>query len=294
MSTAPFHLMGWVDDPARHALARTFAPPLAQAAPQLMGADVDVFLYRAMKDALGNYVPYVAQKIGDCTSFGSGHALDLLQCVEVVLGKQPIGFLETCTECIYGLGREIANMLGSGDGCYGVAVAKALVEQGAVPRKLVGPYSGDRAKSWGSSGVPAEIKKAAAENKLGSAALVTTCDELDAALASGYPAAGGFGQGFVMHRDQEGLCQQSGRWGHEQCCTGRRRRNGKRQYLLWQSWGPGVPDGPLTDDQPDFSFWITEESMADILGQRDFLAFSKFGGFEKRPLPSSWSYSDYI
>ncbi len=294
MTFDPTRHGGWIDDPARHALARTFAPPLAQAAPQLMGADQDVFLYRAWKDVLGDYPHYVAQQIGDCTSFGSGHAIDLLQCVEIHLGHQPIGYLETCTEAIYGMGREIANMLGGGDGCYGVAVAKALVEMGAVPRKLVGDYSGRRAKEWGGRGVPDEIKKAAAQFKLGSAALVTTCDELDAALANLYPAAGGFGQGFTMHRDADGVCQQSGRWGHEQCCAGRRRRNGKRQYLLCQSWGDNVPDGPLTDDQPNFSFWIEEAAMADILGQRDFLAFSKFPGFEKRPIPASWTIKDYI
>jgi hypothetical protein len=260
------HLTGWIDSPDRHALAATFAPPLAQAAPHLMyGAGEDVFLFRAWKDVLGSYPAYVAQQIGDCTSFGSGHAIDLLQCVEASIGKEPISYLETCTEAIYGMGREIAGMLGGGDGCYGVAVAKALVTMGAVPRKLVGAYSGNRAKEWGGRGVPESVKTAAAQFKLGSAALVTTLDELDAALANGYPAAGGFSQGFTMHRDQDGCCRQSGRWGHEQCCAGRRTRNGRRQYLLCQSWGANVPDGPTTDDQPDFSFWIDQDPMASIL-----------------------------
>jgi hypothetical protein len=295
MSFDPITMGGWIDDPARHPMAATFAPPLAQAAPQLMGADEDVFLYKAWKEVLGDYPAYVAQRIGDCTSFGSGHALDLLQCVEIAIGKEPIAYLETCTEFIYGTGREIAGMLGGGDGCYGVAVAKALVEVGAVPRKLVGPYDGNRAKSWGARGVPAEMKTAAAEHKLGAAALVTTLEELDAALANGYPSAGGFSQGFTMHRDADGVCRQSGRWGHEQCCIGRRKRpDNRRQYLLGQSWGPNVPDGPLTDDQPNFSFWIWDTDMLSILRQRDWLAFSKFAGFERRPLPAAWTTKDFI
>ncbi len=122
------------------------------------------------------------------------------------------------------------------------------------------------------------MKTTAAPFKVGSAALITTLEELDAALANGYPSAGGFSQGFTMHRDADGVCQQSGRWGHEQCCVGRRRRNGRRQYLLGQSWGLNVPDGPLTDDQPNFSFWIDETPMASILSQRDWLAFAKFPG----------------
>jgi hypothetical protein len=430
----PVELCGWRDSPDRHALARTFAPPFAQAAPGLMGDSADCLLYKAYKTALGNYPAYVRQEIGDCfpagtmvrmagrterpieavrkgdrvmthegrpmpvlrtlrkhysgeiltlgargcgrtvsatidhrfryfpgtagavpgwkpiagiepgmtviheedvvpwpvaveridrrdshagevfcleveddhsfvangfhvhncTSFGSGHAVDLLQCVEITIGKEPIAFLETCTEAIYGMGREIGNMLGGGDGCYGVAVAKALTTMGAVPRKLVGDYSGQRAKQWGSRGVPAEIKTAAAAFKVGAAAMVTTLEELDAALANCYPAAGGFSQGFTMHRDSDGMCRQSGRWGHEQCCAGRRTKNGKPQYLLLQSWGPGIPDGPTTDDQPDFSFWIDAQAMASILSQNDFLAFSKFPGFDRRPIPAEFDYASAV
>lgn len=289
------HLTGWVDHPGRHAVAATLPhPTLAQAAPELIGADRDVFLYKAWKDVLGKYPDYPAQQIGDCTSFGSGHALDLLQAVEIALGNQPIGYKETCTEAIYGLGREVAGMLGSGDGCYGVAVAKALTDFGAVPRESVGPYSGRRAKEWGARGVPPEVKRAAAAFRLGAATLVTTLDELDAALANLYPCAGGFAQGFTLHRDADGACRQSGRWGHEQACAARRRRNGGRQYLLLQSWGNDLPDGPTTDDQPPFSFWIDESAMASILAQRDFLVFSKFDGFEPRPIPPRWSYEEFI
>jgi hypothetical protein len=291
----PVHLLGWVDDfPARRDLAAQFAPPLAQVAPHLMGADQDVLLYKAWKEVLGAYPAYVAQKIGDCTSFGSSHCVDLLQCIEIFLLKEPTAFQEICTEFIYGAGREIAGMLGGGDGCYGVAVAKAFTTVGAVTRKLVGPYDGNRAKQWGSRGVPAEMKTAAAPFKVGSTALITTLDELDASLANLYPSAGGFSQGFTMHRDQDGCCQQSGRWGHEQCCAGRRTRNGRRQYLLCQSWGPNVPDGPLTDDQPDFSFWIDETAMGSILSQQDWLTFSKAPDFEKRPVPAKFRHSRMV
>ncbi len=87
-----------------------------------------------------------------------GHAVDLLQCVEITIGKEPITYQETCTEFIYGVGREIAGMLGGGDGCYGTAVAKALVNVGAIPRKLIGPYDGNRAKQWGGSGRPRRVE----------------------------------------------------------------------------------------------------------------------------------------
>ncbi|WP_422932069.1 hypothetical protein [Singulisphaera sp. PoT] len=290
----PLHLCGWVDDPNRHAVARTLPfRTLAQANPNLRASGNDIFLYKAWKDALGSYPSYVAQQIGDCTSFGSGHAVDLLQCIEMVIGKEPIVYKETCTEAIYGLGRKVGGMLGSySDGCYGVAVAKALTDYGAVPRELVGSYSGDRAKKWGYSGVPDDIVKHAADFKLGAATLVTTLDMLDAALENLYPAAGGFSQGFEMTRNADGVCRQSGSWGHEQACVGKRTKNGRRQYLLVQSWGDQLPSGPLSDDQPSWSFWIDESSMASILSQNDFLTFAKFPGFERREPPASWTYAD--
>jgi hypothetical protein len=294
----PVHLCGWVDHfPARVGLAATFCKPLAQTAPHLMAvaAEDNVYLYKAWKDALGAYPNYVAQQIGDCTSFGSGHAIDLLQCVEIVLGHEATAWLEVCTEAIYGIGREIAGMLGGGDGCYGVAVAKALTDVGSTTRKAVGAYSGQRAKQWGGrGGVPQAVKETLSPFKVKSAALITTLDELDAALSNGYSSAGGFSQGFSMTRDSNGMCRQSGRWGHEVMCAAKRVRDGRREYMLCQSWGRNVPSGPTPEDMPDFGFWISGESMADILGQRDWLTFGGAPDFEVRPLPSTWTYASYI
>lgn len=286
-------LCGWVDSPKRHEIAATLPfPSFAAAAPDLMAGDTskDVFLYKAWKDVLGSYPSYPAQQIGDCTSFGSGHTLDLLQCIEIATGAK-IEYRETCTEAIYGMGREVAGMLGGGDGCMGTAVAKAISEGGVITREKVGPYSGQRAKQWGGrGGVPDDVKKAAAEFKGTVTTLITTLDEHDAALANGYPSAGGFGEGFSMHRDADGVCRKQGRWGHEVGCSAKRTRNGRKQYLLDQSWGNNVPDGPTTDEQPSFSFWISAEDMAGILAQRDWLTFSLFSGFIKKDLPDRWSW----
>jgi hypothetical protein len=209
----PLHLMGWLDAPGRHAVAATLGPPLARVAPHLMGADQDVFLYRAWKDVLGSYPAYPAQQIGDCTSFGSGHATDLLQCVEIAIGHEPEAYKEVCTEAIYGMGREIAGMLGGGDGCFGAAVAKAVMK-GVAPREAVGPYSGRRAQEWGARGTPADVQAKAAEHPVKATAMVTTLDELDAALGNGYPVIVCSDQGFTMTRDADGLCQPRGSWAH--------------------------------------------------------------------------------
>jgi hypothetical protein len=293
----PLHLMGYVDDPSRHAVTATLDyPSFAAAAPDLMGVDVDadVFLYKAWKEVLGNYPSYVAQAIGDCTSFASGHTVDLLQCIDIAVGHQAAEFKEISTEAIYGIGREIAGMLGRGDGCYGAAVAKALTDVGAMSREQVGPYSGQRAKQWGGrSGVPSEVKTACAEHKLGSATLVTTLDEADAALANGYPFIVCSNQGFTMTRDADGFCQARGSWSHAMGVSAKRTRNGQKQYLIDQSWGDNVPSGPTSDDQPTFSFWAAANVLASMLRGRDSLAFSKFKYFPGKPLPSSWRWADF-
>lgn len=289
------HLCGWIDyAPAREAIAATFpGRTLALAAPHLMVTASDrhdVFLYRAWKDVLGKYPDYVAQEIGDCTSFGCGHACDLTQCVEIVAGEAE-EYHELCTEAIYGMGREIGNMLGRGDGCYGVAVAKAVCDLGVVPRDAVGPYSGQRAKEWGRTGVPAEMKQAAAAHKFGQSTLITTLEEADAAIDNGYVAAGGGMEAFAMTRDAAGICRKTwGSWAHEMITgAGRKRIGGAVYYLYCQSWGPNTPDGPTPDDMPDFSFWVHEDDHVRRLARGDTVAVSKFDGFPARNLPSHWT-----
>ncbi len=292
------HLLGWVDDPERHAVAATIGPPLSQLAPALyQGAPPDnIFLFKAWKDALGSYPDYPAQAIGDCCSWGSGHALDLLQCIESVINKKPLIYHEVCTEAIYGMGREIGGMLRSGDGCYGSAVAKAVVQMGAIPRDPAfggpGPYSGQRAKSWGRSGAPDDVKKKAAEHKLGAAAMVQSLSDVDAALANGYPGIVCSNQGFTSPRDSNGVCYARGSWAHCLSWGGRRLRDGKVEYLIFQSWGASQPGGPLSDDQPVFSFWAPAATFSSMLRAQDSFAFSAFGGFEVRPLPPHWTWSD--
>lgn len=225
--------------------------------------------------------------VHNCTSFGAGHALDLLQCIEIATGE-PEEFKEISTEAIYGIGREIAGMLRGGDGCYGSAVARALAEFGAVPREEVGSYAGSRAKEWGRKGVPAAIKEKCKAHMLGSATLVTTLAELDAALNNGKPVTVASNQGFSMTRDSEGVCDPQGSWAHQMFICARRRKG--QHYLLGQSWGDNAPQGPLSDDQPKFSFWAPGKTVARMLAVKDSWAFSLWGGFQRKDLPPGWSY----
>jgi hypothetical protein len=289
------HLCGWrgADD-----IQRTFAshfPTLARSAPHLMEgpAPTDpVLLFKAWRDVLGQDPAYPAQQIGDCVSFGHGHGNDLLQCIEIGLGE-PVVYQETDTEFIYATSRELAGILGRQDGSYGAAAVKAMTTLGMVSRAMLGgdgSYSGQRAKAWGFSGAPASVKAEAGAFKLGSAALVSTWDELVAALRNGYPVTICTGQGFTLDRDAQGFCQARGSWGHCMLIAGV--RFDRPGACIVQSWGPACPTGPQALDQPSFSFWADQAVVARILAEGDSWALSKSPAFQKRELPPAWKYHD--
>lgn len=294
---------GWENDPAAHEAARQAVGIIAfaDAAPFCMTAPIpdDILLYRAYKDALGQYPGYPAQQIGDCESFGNGHADDLSQCVEMAIDQSDTDYRETCTEALYAAGREAGGMLGRGDGCYGSAMVKAMVELGVVPREAVGAYSGQRAKLWGRTGMPADVRKIAAEHKFtGGAALVTTGDEAIAALAAGYPVPISSDCGFQGHggfkRDANGFCYVGGSWPHCMCIVGRISSDGQDSFVIAQSWGPTMPSGPVVLDMPVFCFRARRSDVERyILSKRDSYAITRAPAFAKRALPSNWTVADF-
>ncbi len=144
----PFQsLCGWRGiDPTQKVFASQF-PALRRVAPRLFGdpaAASPTLLYKAWEDTLGAFPSYPAQQIGDCVSFGHAHGNDLLQCIEHQLGA-PLDFRETDTEFIYAASREVAGILGSGDGCYGAAAVKAMTTIGMVSREMLGAGEPTRA-----------------------------------------------------------------------------------------------------------------------------------------------------
>ncbi len=290
-------LCGWNDQPDQvtRVLASLAHPYFADAAYPIMGSglDGDVLLYKAWKDALGKYPGYVAQAIGDCVSFGTGHAVDLLQCVQMAVGKQNEAFEETSTEAIYGMARvDIGGERGSHqDGAVGAWAAQAVMKIGTLSREKVGPYSGQRAKQWGADGVPMHLEDLAPQHKVRTTSLVKTWDELCAALANGYPVTVCSNQGFTMTRDANGFCSPRGHWGHCMMIAGIRRDI--PGALICQSWGDNVPSGPTALDQPDFSFWADRRTVESMLACGDSWAFSTFEGYPGQVLPDRWSYEGF-
>lgn len=287
--------LGWLGIDDVQKLAAQAFPSLSQVAPNLFGAATPtepIVLYKAFTDVLGKFPDYVPQEIGDCVSMGHGHGHDLLQCVEIALGGG-LEYRETDTEFIYGASREVAGILGRQDGSYGSAAVKAMTTVGIVSREMLGTdgkYSGSRAKAWGLSGPPADVKAKAAPYKLGSAAKVTTWDELEAAITNGYPVSICSNWGFNSPRDKDGFCAARGTWGHCMVIAGV--RFDRPGACILQSWGPDQPQGPTALGQPTFSFWAERQYIEKILAMGDSWALGKAAKFVAREVLPHWRYLD--
>lgn len=291
------HLGGWIDAPEHvEAFLSTLSrPTFATAAPGLAGAGAGqtILLYKAFKGAIGSYIDYPAQEIGDCVSHGFGHGIDLLQSVQIALGHKAEAFKQTATEAIYGMARvDIGGGAIWGDGAVGAWAAKAVSTIGTVSRDVVGAYSGSRAKSWGRSGVPANVKSQAADHQVKTVALVSTYAELEDALANGYPVPVCSNQGFTMVRDASGFCTPKGTWGHCMLIAGVRAGD-RPGACIFQSWGKNVPSGPTDLDQPDNSFWADRRVVESMLAAQDSWALSSFDGYPGQVLPSNWTYGGF-
>jgi hypothetical protein len=289
-------LGGWRPNPAEvgRILSTLRRPQFATAAPQLSGSGTDrqTLLYKAFKDVNGGqYIPYAAQAIGDCVSFGHGHGVDLLEAVQIAIGKSNEVFKPTCTEAVYGMARvDIGGEHSYSDGAVGAWAAKAISTLGTVNRDLTGPYDGQRAKAWGHDGVPGSIKSAAVAHKVKTVSLVSTYAELEDALANGYPVTVCSDQGFTLTRDSQGFCRARGSWSHCMLITGT--RTDRPGACIFQSWGPDMPTGPLDLDQPPNSFWAERDVVASMLDCGDSWALSGFDGYPGQVLPENWDYGD--
>lgn len=301
----PARLTGWIDAPARHAVASEFGT-FSDRAPNLMRAydpsdKSPILLYKAFDEVLGSgkWPSWVPQGIGDCTSFGSKHCVDCLECVDAVLASAgaTVGeFREVCSEFIYATGRAIAGMLrphlgGAGDGCYGSAVVKAMRETGLITYEMLGDgYSAERAASWGWHGAPDEWLEKASNFTLGTSALVKTWDELVTALRNGYPVVICSNYGFRAVRDSQGFCKARGIWNH--CMSILGARFDREGACIFNSWPEGWIEGPTALGQWWGSFWADRAAVEGILRQGDSFAVGKAPIFVPRKLPSRWSYAN--
>ena len=103
---------------------------------------------------------------------------------------------------------------------------------------------------------------------------------------NGYPINVCSSQGFAKQRDSEGVCRPSGSWSHSMSIIARRTtNNGRKLFLIWNSWGDNWCSGPYWEDMPFGSFWADYNVVDGMLSRGDSFAYSELDGFPARNLP---------
>lgn len=291
---------------------RSLAKPyLAQAGPELLAVKdrKPVVLYPFLQKAYaahngGKKWVVGAQGIGDCVSWGWGHAADIHLAVLWSHGESA-EWKSAATEAIYGGSRVEAQGVSRGgwsDGSYGAAAAKWVRDWGVIFRQPYPEvldargspldltiYSSSRAKDWGNYGCggandSGRLDGVAKSHPIRSVVVVRSFDEAAAAIASGYPVAVCSGQGFSSERDKDGFSAARGSWSHCMCFIGVRYEP-RPGLLCLNSWGPSWVSGPKwPEDQPDGSFWVDARVATSMLDDGDSFAVSGYEGFPYRKL----------
>ena len=300
-------LFGYVPNPGA---TRRFAenlkfPTLSKGGPLLtVDEKKDVVLYPALELVSPKY-SRAAQAIGSCTGHGFAACVDLISATQIAVHGTKEDWPGRCLEAsIYAFSRvEVAGVKRAGlsDGSYGGACAAAVTRWGCLhygvdySGLVFSEYSPSREKTWGDTGVPDSLEKAAKLRRVQTCSLVETFDEFAAACQSGYATSICSNRGFTMTRDSDGHCSPRGSWSHCLCAMGV--KFGKRPgALIWNSWGKsnsgphysGIPTRP--EDMPEFfkgsTFWADADVVEKMLGAGDSWALSNYDGFPSRKMPN--------
>lgn len=271
-----------------------------------------VLLYDIYREIAGED-DLAAQAIGDCVSWGFKHLVDYIQATEIHreindLKKHLKGadlqeateaklyqFQMSSSEVIYGLSRvEVGGGRIRGDGSVGAWAAKAIQEYGTISYKRLGElgqsdkYSGQRARDWGSRGLPNDLEPEAFKHIVGTTSMVTNFKDAAHLIENGYGVAVcsdvGFenGGGGRTQRDDQGFATARGTWNH--CMYFAAVRYDRPGLCLINQWPLGAFAGPLVLNQPKNSFWVDERTVDRMLGQRDSWTASGHRGYPLRPM----------
>lgn len=285
---------GWAG-PEAVALSEEFVaaqPPFQIDGVYSADPTANVRLWKLVGDAApGGYPQNTPQEIGDCTSWGTKHAVEATTAAQIADG-QAQQWRPVYAPFTYGAAR--VKVLGGrirGDGATGASVAEACKRFGILFADVEGvpPYSGAIAKQWGSRGPPAQWFDEAAKYRVQTTARVTTAHQIRDAVCNGYGVIicsdwGAEGRSAFRQQDGRMVAKKQGSWMHCMCVDGYDGSAGTRYYHITNSWGPTAHPAPI-DDSPPGGFWIEERDMDYIARQGDSWALSEFDGFPARPLP---------
>jgi len=235
----------------------------------------------------------VAQRRGDCVSFSTRNASDLSRAVEIdIRGERETFTTVSATEPIYWWRGH------SGEGASCSRLADAVSTKGGLMLRKDYPDLGLDLTEYNSKlghdgrrGPPPDVVTEQRKHPVGSVSRIRGPDEAADALANGYGLSVCSSYGFSSRRDEEGISRPKGSWAHAMAWiavdarpdTIRKHRG--RLFLVQNSWGRNWNSGPKRLNQPDGSFWITEQVARGMINSGGALVLSDVDGWRRRELP---------
>lgn len=262
------------------------------AAPHLIGYGVgrSINLHAIARAVVSTGIRSQYQNRGTCVSRGAKRIVDLVQCLAIYAGA-PHTFQYASHAYIYGTCREHGNYLSNQDGAVGAWAAWSVSHDGNLVNEDCNDSDNDDALAvkWGASGVPDSYKTKGRLHLVKEIVPLKSSAEVRDFLCAGL---GGVtvasSVGFTMTRDSNGVCRASGRWDHQMCYTGYDGQNNR--FAQDQSWGPGVPGGPLfnADGQPfpDYTFGVEESDVSRQVSAGDTFGYKWVDGWN--PVNLTW------
>jgi hypothetical protein len=256
-----------------------------------------MFLYRAVRAALGQDTKNYPQQIGDCVSFGAKNATEYLSCCDIVIRGDREKFRPVFPPYFYGIGRVYVGQgrLGNEDGSLGSWMAEAVMKYGTLfaDEANVPAYSGSVAKQWGGSRGATELDKfkaTASKYLIKSAAKINDWNDLVTAICNGYPCTVASNQGFKMETSATGFHSPSGNWGHQMCIMGVDDTYSEKYALILNSWGDvhghlkSLDSEKTDEDLPVGVLRVKRDTIERMIQAGETFAFSQFDGFPAQDL----------
>jgi hypothetical protein len=241
----------------------------------------------AFETAAGRKPYDEAQTTGDCVSHGVRGAADQARANDPDLHKTEDWVDRTATEPLYGArghggeGASCSEIVGWAHKTGGLMLRKNYPELN-IDLSL---YTARIGIGWGSRGVPANVTSAAARHRIGTISLVTTWQQARDCIAAGYGLVCCSSVGFNSQRNAEGMCFPKGTWHHAmQWTAADDTRKGECRFLVQNSWGYTWVSGQKVHDQPEGSFWVSQDVAQRMIGYGGTYAVSNVDGFPKREL----------
>lgn len=296
----PLHLCGWAGPElarvAYAALHRFFATYRDWR--ERFAGDVDappsdrIWEYTKRVNG-GSHLSTWYQEDGDCVSMGCVNAVDYRSAYEIAGRGEEEKFRRGFPPFTYGVSRTAPdlgnNRLGREAGSLGSWGAEALRRYGCLFVDDAGTpaYTGKIAKSWGTSGPPAEARELAKDNPMRSTVALSTVEQVRHELINRRPVTIASNQGWAMQPiEWHGLhvFKPEGSFGHQTVLLDWIDDFGGLAYRL-NSWGADAHGTPLNGEPPGGAWWRAADLEAELRqrGGCELYACSMFEGEKSGP-----------